>query len=145
MSGAQYEVTRLSRRLERKEEVFLRRYLLDRLVWDHGDTEFRDEYVRRFGKLDRDFEGTIRYTVDMFYGMEEVPYLDREWLDRCWLKCGDTERLIDLDELWALYEEQLDEMVREKKDGTYIPYNFKRATPKEKGFAKRKKGKKWVR
>lgn len=33
MSGAQYEVTRLSRRLERKEEVFLRRYLLDRLVW----------------------------------------------------------------------------------------------------------------
>lgn len=143
--GATHDTGRLSRRLERQEELFLRRYMLDRLAWNHGDTDFIDEYVRRFGKVDRDFECAVRRTTDMFYGLEVVPYLDREWLDHSWLKFDKSERIIDMDEVWMLYTEELDCMKEEKEKGTYIPYDFKRAISKEKGWAKRKKGKKWVR
>lgn len=145
MGGATHEITRLSQRMERQEELFLRRYMLDRLAWDHGDTEFRDEYVKRFGKIDRGFEEAVRSTTDMFYGLEYIPYLDREWLDHSWLKYDKSERIIDMDEVWAIYKETLDTMEMEKKEGTYVPYEFKRAISKEKGWEKRKKGKKWVR
>lgn len=69
------------------------------------DDDFKDEYLKTKGTL-KGFEDVIKEVASYCFNDEYFnPYLDKEYLDCCWLKVAN--KIINLDDIYEVFKDYI--------------------------------------
>lgn len=72
------------------------------------DDDFKNAYLKIKGDLNG-FKSLIEEVAEYCFNDEYFnPYLDKPYLDYCYLKVGD--KIINLDDIWEVYNDYLEDM-----------------------------------
>lgn len=66
------------------------------------DEYFQKVYIEKFGNLDG-FREALENTIEYCFNSEFNPFLDKPYLDICWLKFKDMKQYINLDDIWECF------------------------------------------
>lgn len=75
------------------------------------DKDFKNEFAKHNLKVS--YKNTIKELLDYVLNSEFNPYLDKEYLDITWLRDNSTNTIYNLDDIFEVYCNNLQELERE--------------------------------